>query len=198
MYDVVVVGGGMAGLYCSYKLTQKGKKVLIIESSDRVGGRAGNVKFENVNVVIGAGIGRYKKDTLLLSLLNELGLTNNKFTVDKEYSPLINPIDILKTIAKIKRSMYFKEHPHQTFKEVGIRVLGEDTYRRFVESNGYTDFEESDVSDAVYNYGFEDNTGGWEAFSVPWSELSLKLSEYVDILYNSKVVKIENLQLYLD
>ena len=37
--DVVLAGGGLAGLACALTLHQAGKKVLLLEASDRVGGR---------------------------------------------------------------------------------------------------------------------------------------------------------------
>jgi phytoene dehydrogenase-like protein len=37
--DVVVVGGGLAGLTCAVRLEEAGRRVLLLESSDRVGGR---------------------------------------------------------------------------------------------------------------------------------------------------------------
>ena len=37
--DVVVVGAGAAGLYAAKALVIKGLKVIVLEASDRVGGR---------------------------------------------------------------------------------------------------------------------------------------------------------------
>ena len=37
--DVILVGGGLAGLACAVSLHQAGKQVLLVEASDRVGGR---------------------------------------------------------------------------------------------------------------------------------------------------------------
>lgn len=39
MYDVVIVGGGLAGLACARELSLRGMNFLVLESSDRVGGR---------------------------------------------------------------------------------------------------------------------------------------------------------------
>lgn len=40
IYDVVIIGGGLSGLYSAYYLTQKCKdlKLLVIEGKDRLGG----------------------------------------------------------------------------------------------------------------------------------------------------------------
>lgn len=37
--DVIVIGAGLAGLTCAHHLTQAGKRVLVLEASDGVGGR---------------------------------------------------------------------------------------------------------------------------------------------------------------
>ena len=39
MYEIIIVGGGIAGLYTGYKLQKKGFKVLIIEKENDIGGR---------------------------------------------------------------------------------------------------------------------------------------------------------------
>ncbi|KAJ8602930.1 hypothetical protein CTAYLR_001502 [Chrysophaeum taylorii] len=44
---IVVVGGGIAGLGCARKLEELGHKVLVLEASDRVGGRIVDVRLEH-------------------------------------------------------------------------------------------------------------------------------------------------------
>ncbi len=46
VHDVIVVGGGLAGLACALRLQQEGIEVLVLEGSDRIGGR---VRTESVN-----------------------------------------------------------------------------------------------------------------------------------------------------
>lgn len=53
-YDVIIIGGGAAGLYCASLSSKKGKKVLIIEKSEKVGKKilisgGGRCNFTNVH-----------------------------------------------------------------------------------------------------------------------------------------------------
>ena len=54
-YDVAVIGGGAAGLMCAVEAGKRGRRVLVIEHSDRVGKKilisgGGRCNFTNLNV----------------------------------------------------------------------------------------------------------------------------------------------------
>ncbi len=54
IYDVAVIGAGAGGLCAAARLVAAGKKVLVIESRDRVGGRASSEQIDGFTVNIGA------------------------------------------------------------------------------------------------------------------------------------------------
>jgi len=53
-HDVVVVGGGSAGLYAAKTLSEAGYDVLIIEATDRIGGRVYSHTLGNTRIDLGA------------------------------------------------------------------------------------------------------------------------------------------------
>ena len=81
-YDLVIIGGGLAGLYTLYKLSKTFShlKILLLESGERYGGRIYSYKEtidgETYIMDLGAGrLGHHHK--LINDLINELGLKPN-------------------------------------------------------------------------------------------------------------------------
>ncbi len=54
LYDAVVIGAGAGGLCAAARLVAAGKKVLVVESRDRVGGRASSEQIDGFTVNVGA------------------------------------------------------------------------------------------------------------------------------------------------
>jgi monoamine oxidase len=76
MYDIIIIGGGIAGLYATYKIHKRNPliKVLLIEKEKRLGGRIHT--FTNENMTVEAGAGRINgSQPLIMNLIGELGLT---------------------------------------------------------------------------------------------------------------------------
>jgi monoamine oxidase len=51
--DVIVVGGGLAGLAAARDLHHAGRQVLVLEATDRMGGRAYTGRLDGVDVELG-------------------------------------------------------------------------------------------------------------------------------------------------
>ncbi|ELA9315175.1 UDP-galactopyranose mutase [Vibrio parahaemolyticus] len=50
MYDYIIVGAGLFGAVCANKLKEKGKKVLILEKRNHIGGNVYTETIKNINV----------------------------------------------------------------------------------------------------------------------------------------------------
>ena len=94
-YDLVIIGGGISGIYTLYKLSSKYAhlKILLLESGQRYGGRIYSYKetIDNKEYVMDLGAGRLGyHHKLITSLINELGL-----------KPKIIPIPNTKTYIEV-------------------------------------------------------------------------------------------------
>ena len=72
--DVVIVGGGLAGLAAARKLTAGGIECLVLEARDRVGGRTLNHSIGDGKIVEVGGQWVGPTQTRVLELMRELGL----------------------------------------------------------------------------------------------------------------------------
>ena len=181
-YDIIIIGAGIAGLYAAYTIKKlyPEKTFLILEKNKKqaIGGRASSEYFHGSEIATGAGIGRKRSDLLLIKLMQELKFKYFEFKTVVNESSKIKHVDIMKTIDLLKSS--YKKHPelrHQTFKEFFIKTLGSLAYKDFVSSTGYTDYENADIYDTLYNYTMSDIVPGWIGLHISWADL-------IDKLYN--------------
>lgn len=122
-YDVVIIGGGIAGIYTMYNLKKKYPKlkVLLLEKEDRFGGRVytytktiNNVEYK---MDLGAGrIGYHHK--LMVELIEELNLdkfifsinnTENYIEYDKKKSKIIDKSHLKKKYSKLLYNFFNSE-----------------------------------------------------------------------------------------
>lgn len=88
-YDVIIIGAGAAGLIAAHDLSIAGKKVLVLEARDRVGGRAFTIIGNGFSSPIEAGAEFvHGKLPVTLSLLDKAGLEyhlmeGDAFTIKK-------------------------------------------------------------------------------------------------------------------
>lgn len=82
-YDIIIVGGGISGMFLAYKLSETDLKILLIEGSDTLGGR---IKTQHLGgVIYEAGAARFHKThTKLITLINELGLSDKIMNISNE------------------------------------------------------------------------------------------------------------------
>jgi len=174
LYDFVIVGGGIAGLYTGYCLRQivPDASFLIVESQDRVGGRVKVDKFGNTDVVVGAGIGR-GNDRLLVKLMDQLEIKYKTFSSKFSYATNLERCDLMDLFNHLRTE--YEKSPEQyvglDFREFSKLFMGGDLYQKFRTCSGYTDYELRDVADVLYDYGFEHNFRPWTGLRIPWARL---------------------------
>ena len=181
VYDIIIIGAGIAGMYSAYNIKKlyPDKSFLILEKNSGYGGRASTDYFYNTEVATGAGIGRKRSDALLIKLMDELKFkyTEFKTIVDKKN---IQPLNIMKIIGTLR--LAYKKHPEfkqKTFKEFFISIFDKKLYDNFVLNTGYTDYENADVHDVLYDYTMQDIVPGWTGLYISWSGLLDKLYRHI-------------------
>ena len=172
---IIIIGAGISGLYLGHLLQKQGKDFIILEQQQRYGGRVYVESFEGERIVIGAGIGRFKKDKILYNLCTSLDVPVHKYTsqisrvFSKEKVSNKKFIDELKQFENIHLS---KEKRATTD---FLTFLEENKKLDFINLSGYTDYIHADIIDTIEDYGFDDVISGYTGFSIDWDNLLDKL-----------------------
>ena len=193
---IAIVGAGISGLFTGLILKyDKNYNVKIFEKSNRIGGRIQLVEFAGQDVIAGAGIGR-DQDKLLKKLCKNLGLNLKDKQYHAEFEHTSKPIDISVVLDKLKSNLHKLERSTETFKEFATKILGQKTYEKFLFATGETDYENADVIDTIYNYGFKNYTSaGFGGISIDWKKLlesfEEKLIDEIELESDVKEFKIQ-------
>ena len=96
-YDIIIIGGGISGLFCAYKLNRDtNANILIIEGKGRMGGRIKSVK--RLNTILETGAARIGESHLnVFELCDELKISRNDFELLNEMD-LTDVIEIFKNM----------------------------------------------------------------------------------------------------
>lgn len=200
--DIIIIGSGMAGLFSAYNIQKISPQTsfIILEKYKKqwIGGRTSNEMFYGTEVVTGAGVGRKNKDKLMIKLMDELGVKYEPYDNVINYAQTFIPVDIVKII-KLLKNEYIKhtELQHKTFKEFFIKIFDEKLYKTFIISSGYTDYENADLHETLYNYGMDDNKGGWTGLHIPWKNMVEKLYHTIGknhFRFSNNVIEIKKIQ----
>lgn len=152
-YDFLIVGAGLYGSVCAYELSKIGKKVLVIDKRNHVGGNVYCEKIEGINVhKYGAHIfhtsnkqvwdyvnqfaefNNYVNSPMAIFKDEIYNLPFNMNTFSKMWN--IKTPDEAKNIIESQRKEHFVETP-QNLEEQAINLVGVDVYTKLIK--GYTE-----------------------------------------------------------
>lgn len=150
MYDYIIVGAGFYGAICAHELNKKGKKVLVLESRNHIGGNCYTDKWENINIhYYGPHIFHTSNEKVWNWINNFSEMKNFKLHVVANYKGEIFSLPFnMWTFSK----MWGITHPEQAKKiieeqsseikvpqnleEQAIKLVGKDVYEKLIK--GYT------------------------------------------------------------
>jgi monoamine oxidase len=139
-YDLIIIGGGISGLYLAYKLYSDYKDILLLEVSSELGGRIKTDTLQDFPVELGAS--RFSSNhKSLIKLINELNLKDKCIELPKKIDHIyenkkINyDLDKIKKIYKTKRSN--KDLQKITLLQHCIDVFGHDEAYKLKDMYGY-------------------------------------------------------------
>ena len=198
LYDYIIIGGGISGLYSAYKIKKMdpSKKIIIFEKDKIIGGRMNVYNFYGIPVNIGAGAGRKNKDYLLIHLLNELNVKYSSGEKVIYYHDDVVKINFNKIIKLLKNNYDKNKHGKLTFKIFGNKILGKKLYANFVTYLGYSDYENQDAFEALNYYGLDDDVGNNEVLYIKWDALLNAISSeigYDNIKTNNNIISINKI-----
>lgn len=191
--NIVIIGGGISSLYAAYLIKKNlpGVKYTIIEKDSKCGGRINMFKIDDVYVPTGAQFIRLEKDIIIGKLIKDLDIKLDAYKLDMDYT--FEKGDIDKMIDKLNKNVNKFDRSKVTFKQFASEVLKQD-YNKFIDMMGYSDFEDADIEDTMYNYGLNDNIPGYKAANVPWNILIERLIKEIgeeNIILNTEVNSIK-------
>lgn len=147
--EVLVIGGGIAGLYTAMKCVQMGKSVMLIEKTGRLGGRIRTIyqpfQYE-------AGAGRFHQQHILLrGLIQQFGLHEIPLGRKKQYEGQTSPENRLLQKLLTRMNTMAPEFLHYArFVDVCRYVLGPDDATLLQHAFGYDgEFEQLNAYDGL-------------------------------------------------
>lgn len=155
IFDIIIIGGGISGLYNYTKLIDKNKKTILLEKNDYYGGRIFQIEdnINSQNYYFPAGAARFNLNHKhVIELLKEFNLLD--FRKDKPISADMNFIDTKNNFPKsfqkyngfyfidkvIKKSKNYSETQLRSinFKQLASFILKKDELEYMLIASGYS------------------------------------------------------------
>lgn len=202
-YDYIVVGGGISGVFLTYKLQETGRSILLIESSNRLGGKLLLNREKGFNVELGGArfSGSHEK---VLTLVNDLELSKDMIELPKDddivykMKDKVNMESLHKKIITKSKDFSKKYLQGITYRQLCYDILGEDVSEIYQKMFGYdSEFIHLNAHAMLKMYGkdlLKKSTyyilkNGYESLIEKMKE---RFKENVEIKMNTEVDEIGN------
>lgn len=141
-YDYIVVGGGISGVFLTYKLQETGRSILLIESGNRLGGKLLLNREKGFNVELG-GARFSSTHEKVLTLVNELELTKDMIELPSDddivykMKDKVNMESLHKKILTGSKDFSKKYLQGITYRQLCYDILGQDITEIYQNMFGY-------------------------------------------------------------
>lgn len=142
MYDIIIIGAGIAGLHCAYRLQNHYDNILVLEENSCIGGRIKTVQIHGS--IIEAGAGRLNQThRLYSSLLKELHLETKPIDgIIQHYDTdslfhLQNPFTTLDKVLKVAKKESTQKLQQLSFLQYAKTILTKNEIEFVVGAFGY-------------------------------------------------------------
>lgn len=198
VYDYIIIGAGISGLYLGKKLIEKfpGQRILILEKLDRVGGRADSVPIEGLSYVAeGCALRYYHSQTKIIKLLDEYKIKGievpRKLPINDEIED-----DTISNILLENRNNTTRSNLDIIVNSPSIEEGDYSNLSRIVSETGYTSSSYlmnvqqflSFISPPTSSTQFFVEGGFMNLFNKMYEELS----SYIDIILDIEVISVEH------
>jgi len=205
-YDIIILGGGISGLFLAYKLSEEdNRSVLLVEKADRYGGRI--YTTTNKQSTYEAGAARFHSShSKLIQLIQELELSDSIYQLPSICKHILrnkerryqyatkNKLDLetLLVEAVSKKTEFENKHLHKiTFFQYLISVFDYETAVFMKDAFGYdSEFLELNADAAIQM--FEGDLFSENNYSVLMGGFSQVIEKLVSILEERNNVKMYN------
>ena len=201
MYDYIIIGGGLAGVYCAYKLSVK-YKILLIEKESQLGGRGLMINWHQTDIKLGAGIGSPENFTLI-KLMKELSFLYKESKGENGFSDLSDRFDQSKFVQQIKDKVQEYKRDKKPYQHLSVLQFLKQNFIKddvisYLEHCEYIDFINSDIDYYLNFYPIDDNTlGPYTVLYIDWMKLVKVMEEKIkqnsgEIRLNCEVNKVDS------
>lgn len=192
IYDYVIIGGGLAGTYCAYKLSSK-YRILLIEKESKLGGRGLMVNWHGTDIKLGAGIGSPENSTLI-KLMNELSFPYNESKGEIGFVDDLDKFDQRQFVQKIKDKVQEYKHQGKPYQHLNVLQFLKQNFTKddvisYLEHCEYIDFINSDIDYYLNFYPIDDNIPGpYSVLYIDWMKLIRVMEE--KIIQNGGIIQL--------